>query len=300
MSRPWQLLIVCAIVAALAAPGYSRPGGDKVGNKGKPQQSEKNEGKGKKGKKGGADRRTTTSLGEIAVIDDRILDVTGVYTLTTGTVVVILDLVQDDRGQLLASADVALPDGLTTEVDLRGRLRVTGRDGDLSFKLEGCVDESSGTVGGPILLSHTSDDVDDECTTSVRVLGEWDGSAFGTEICITTPTGTICYDLRDLVPINLLRGVTVGEATDEDRKGKGTVIFSERLVELPWGTETVRSHQVNTPKGFMLLLHGDDFNAQFRGDTSSTGSVTVESAKINLGYGKLDIDPEDVELPAVQ
>lgn len=288
MSKLLQLMAVLVMVTALAASGFARPAGDNGGKKGK-SQSEKNDGK-KASKAGKAKGKqfASESIGEIVILDERIFDLTGDYSLTSGTDSLDLSLVQDERGRLVGTADLALADLITTVVDVKGRIRV--QDFAVTFTLEAA------------LFADTEEE--DDPTTTIRIIGglvdDPETDFFNVVVEVTSGTETTSRSLGSLVPVNPLRGITIGEAEDEVERGHGRVIFSERLVTLPTGTDTVRSHQVNTKKGFILILHGDVLHGHIRGDVDDEGNFVVESVRLNLGFGNLVIDPDDVQLPAVQ
>lgn len=361
MRRIWQLLATFVLVAALATSGYAGSGSGKGGNKSGRAKKEQR----KSGKKHSV--TSTTLVGQVIASDDRILDLTGDYTLSgsvaepePGVASLALSIVQDDRGRLAGNSVLTLPDGTTTEVPVMGELNLSGRRGsELSFRVAGSLgddedddewdhddkwwdedddddsdrrartnrrddddDDDDDSFGqhddddgdddrdddkddderddddDDDWDDDDSDDDDDDMTTSVRVRGHWDGTAFDTHVAITVGDDTYRFETT-LLPVNPLHEIVIEPPTETTRRGK--VTFSERTVLLPWGTETGQALEVSSRRGFKFMMRDGDFGIDLRGDTDTSATMTVERARVRLGYGSFELAPENVSIvPIVQ
>ena len=126
--------------------------------------------------------------------------------------------------------------------------------------------------------------------TSFNLIGE------GDPVRVVGAWGTAnLFPTLGVNPI-LGRGFTV-EDTTQTLSGKGKT-RSQRTVILPWGTESVRSQQMNKKGGFTFMMHSGDFGLDLRGSHGTSDTLKLYRSKVHLGYGSLAVDPDTITATA--
>lgn len=228
-------------------------------------------------------------IGRVVCNDPRILDLTGVYTLTGTSHTVRLSIVQDPRGMLVSTATITLRDGRTTgPFHCSGRLKV-GSVGPLSMSLAG---------GRGLAPAPTSADVTLPGIASVPLLtinGIYEAGAFRNRVTISG-FGPFERFQAPLRPLKDARGFVVSDANTIRLTPLG--LLTTRTVTLPWMQLRMNAVQPrsNLPLQLVMpawrtgrdLLQQPAFAMELTGALSTTGFQTRRNV-VRLGYGALDV-----------
>lgn len=221
-------------------------------------------GKDKGGKGKPADSSTTFAVGQIVSTDNRILDVSGDYDLSTVGSTVSLSIIQDDRGRLSATATITSDDGSSSApVQLTGHLQLTAQS-RLRLQLNG---------------------------KGVNIRGDWDGTAF--QLSVKAP-GVAPGSVVALTPVNTERGFTIEDSpwTEQGKKQ----LRSTRTVLLPWGSVTTRATQKVKGNSLTYSQHSSSFGIDLRGDVDDSTTFTATRTQIHTGFGSLRIPADQIQV----
>lgn len=221
--------------------------------------------------------RTPFGVGEVSVADPRILDLSGEYGLSDGSLTVTLSLIQDARGRLAGSYSVSEGSTSVGPYPVVGSLAVE-RSQPLRFEVRG----RSGNGGNRV---------------EMRARGIFDGTEFTTALRLKS-NGSTYQTTTTLVPALAERGALLSDGQAYLLKN-GSTLISTRTLSLPWGT-------LDLPAIERTFLNGTQFAAggtvprkgvfgrpektglKLMARTGATGELEVYLNHVRLGYGHLE------------
>jgi hypothetical protein len=256
------------------------------------------------------DTGTTYVLGKIQCTANRILSVSGQYTLDSTTHSLQLRIVQDPRGVLVSTGTITIKEtGETTgPFNLTGRLGLASTSAPLSLSLAGGMMPPPPPQPVPQMVGpgpNPGPGPGTPMTSGPRVMiqGRLAGDAFDLNVAVDG-FGPPSRFMTRLLPVNPMRGFVISDA--QSRLYWPGILSSRRVVNLPYGTFTVPAMQVNRTGFTMFLMPntspmmapptpGMPFGIQLFGVVANN-VFNITRNTVTVGYGTMDVPADKMTI----